>query len=306
MSESQNLAPSTGLRIPKACENCRTRKIKCNGANPCKTCQQRDIPCIYRDVIRQRRKKQHQERHSEDSQTLLRVGVTSENSARQHCSPGPSQQSGRPKQSVLCTFPNSVSATHMASPSCKVQLYYGPTSHFSLMQHIYRDLVSTPQLAQSEPQGEVEEAGAGLDLFSFRRIFFGTPVGVRDPAGGSSVADGIAMFLPFGLAKTFLQRFLSTLYNLTPFRPKKDFESLLEQLYDPNLSLRADTLNRLLILLSLACGALGTEHCAWGDVLFEEVKASSTTLDDVVNLQTVQLSLLMISLLFLASTWSGH
>lgn len=281
--EDQESSPAAGLRIPKACEACRTRKVKCNGANPCKTCQQRNLPCVYRNFARQRRKKQ-QERRLADNLTLPDVGTAPEYEAR----------SGRPKNSVMYGFHNSVSATHMTSPSCKVQLYYGPTSHFSLMQHIYRDLVSAPQAAQSLPQSEVEEAGAGLDLFSFRRIFFGSPAETHDSARTLSAADAATIFLPYDIAKTFLQRYLSSIYHLTKFKSREAFERQLDQLYTANVNAHAGpNVDRLLVLLSLACGALGTEHHGWGELLFERVKASSKDLDDVVNLQTVQLSLLM-------------
>lgn len=293
--EDQESSPAAGLRIPKACEACRTRKVKCNGANPCKTCQQRNLPCVYRNFARQRRKKQ-QERRLADNLTLPDVGTAPEYDAR----------SGRPKNSVMYDFHNSVSATHMTSPSCKVQLYYGPTSHFSLMQHIYRDLVSAPQAAQSLPQSEVEEAGAGLDLFSFRRIFFGSPAETHDSARTLSAADAATIFLPYDIAKTFLQRYLSSIYHLTKFKSREAFERQLDQLYTANVNAHAGpNVDRLLVLLSLACGALGTEHHGWGELLFERVKASSKDLDDVVNLQTVQLSLLMISFSSPVLVWSS-
>lgn len=191
-------------------------------------------------------------------------------------------------------FPNSVSATHMASPSCQMQLYYGPTSHFSLMQHIYRDLVSNPT-AQPEPSGGVDEASAGLDLFSFRRIFFGTPDN-HEPGKSTGGGDTPIMFLPHDLARVFMSRFLSSLYHMTPYRPKAYYESCLERLYDPSPSAHPDTLTQAIVLIILATAALGTEYFSWGDILYDRVKASLATYDDVVNLQTVQISVLMISL----------
>ncbi|KAJ6138811.1 hypothetical protein N7471_005297 [Penicillium samsonianum] len=176
-------------------------------------------------------------------------------------------------------FPNSVSATHIASPSCRMQLYYGPTSHFSLMQHIYRDLVSNPT-SQPEPSGGVEEAGAGLDLFSFRRIFFGTP-DFHENNKSLGKGDLSMMFLPYDLAKLFLSRFLSSLYHLTPLRPKIYYEQCLDRLYNSSPADHLDALTQAILLLSMASAALGTEHFAWGDVLFERVKASLTAFDDV-------------------------
>jgi len=174
-----------------------------------------------------------------------------------------------------------------------MQLYYGPTSHFALMQHVYRDLVSNPS-AQSEPSGGVDEAGAGLDLFSFRRIFFGNP-DTHEGAKASALGDTPVMFLPYELAKLFLSRFLTTLYHMMPHRPKSWWEQCLEDLYNPSPSIHPDTLTRAILLLGLATGSLGTEYFAWGDVLLDRVKASITSFDDVVNLETVQISFLMIS-----------
>ncbi|KAI2692599.1 transcriptional regulator family: Fungal Specific TF [Penicillium roqueforti] len=273
MSEASDKAQA-GWRIPRACQECRKRKIKCNGLTPCKTCQLRNTPCIYRDYIRHRRKKHENEE------------ATERNSPRQASPTGVPQRTA----SVMNDFPNSVSATHMASPSCRMQLYYGPTSHFSLMQHIYRDLVSNPA-SQPEPSGGVEEAGAGLDLFSFRRIFFGTPDFHENKSLGKG--DLSMMFLPYDLAKLFLSRFLSSLYHLMPLRPKIYYEQCLDKLYNSSPTDHLDAFAQAILLLAMASAALGTDHFAWGDVLFERVKASLTAFDDVVNLQTIQISLHM-------------
>ncbi|KZN91513.1 Thiamine repressible genes regulatory protein [Penicillium chrysogenum] len=279
MSEASDKA-QPAWRIPRACQECRKRKIKCNGLTPCKTCQLRNTPCIYRDYIRHRRKKHEYEEAGE------------RNSPRQASSSGV-PPSGQHTASVMNDFPNSVSATHMASPSCQMQLYYGPTSHFSLMQHIYRDLISNPT-SHPEPSGGVEEAGAVLDLFSFRRIFFGTP-DIHESIKSLGTGELSTMFLPYDLAKLFLSRFLSSFYHLMPYRPKMYYEQCLNRLYSSSPTEHLDALTRAIVLLAMATAALGTEHFAWGDVLFERVKASLTAFDDVVNLQTIQISVLMIS-----------
>lgn len=190
-------------------------------------------------------------------------------------------------------YPNSVSATHMASPSCQVQLYYGPTSHFSLMQHVYRDLVSNPG-APPRPADGIEEAGAGLDLFSIRRIFFGIPDS-HEMGKPNGTGDMSLMFLPHDLAKILLSGFLSTLYTLMPFQSPERLEASLEDLYTRTPSAHPDTLTQAMMLLILGIASIGTEHNAWADILFERAKALVVPFDDVVNIQTVQISLLMIS-----------
>lgn len=292
MAETSSEA-STGWRISKACQECRKRKIRCNGLNPCKTCHLRNTACVYRDFVRHRRKKHEYERsqHNDSPSRKTSIGDGDEDSLDLAQPPGRASSS-------MQDLPNSVSATHMASPSCQMQLYYGPTSHFSLMQHVYRDLVANPTNQPGAPSREVEQAGAGLDLFSHRRIFFGAP-DAHEGGKGSSAGDTSSMFLPFELAKLFLCRYLSTLYCLVPFRPRAYLDQCLDQLYSFSPALHPDTLSQSALLLVLAIGSLGTEYYAWGEILFERVKASLTAFDDVVNLQTVQISLLMIRLSFL-------
>lgn len=292
MAETLQSGEPSGWRIPKACQECRKRKIKCNGVNPCKTCRVRNTPCVYRDVIRQRKKKKH---GVVDEGLASRESTRPELGTQQPSSPLP-QPVGRRNKSASYTFHNSVSATHMASPSCKVQLYYGPTSHFTLMHEIYRGLVSNQTTHPEEPQGEVEEAGAGLDMFSVRGIFFGTPAETHDPNKGIDTTVAPVMFLPYELARIFLQRFLSTLYHLVPFWSKELYERQLEHLYLPSSGTGSDACANSILLMALAMGSLGTQHYRWGDILFERVKASCPSWDDVVNLEIVQLSLMMISI----------
>jgi hypothetical protein len=164
------------------------------------------------------------------------------------------------------------------------------------MHEIYRGLVSNQTNHPEEPQGEVEEAGAGLDMFSVRGIFFGTPAETHDPNKGINTTVAPVMFLPYELARIFMQRFLSTLYHLVPFWSKELYERQLEHLYLPSSGTGSDTCSNSILLMALAMGSLGTQHYRWGDILFERVKASCSSLDDVVNLETVQLSLMMISI----------
>lgn len=195
------------------------------------------------------------------------------------------------------SFNNSVSATHMTSPSNKVQLYYGSTSHFALIHEIYRDLTAHPAGHAEAPRGRVEEAGAGLDMLSFRTIFFGIPADPhKDPTRGSGRSEPNVMFLSYELASKFLDSFLSTLYGLLPVWPRELFYRRLEQLYGSRPAPCSDKYHCVL-MMALALGALVTEHHAWGGVLYDRVKASCSAFDDIVNLQTVQQFLFMISLL---------
>ncbi|BCS30641.1 Zn(II)2Cys6 transcription factor [Aspergillus puulaauensis] len=279
MADNEPAAPPN-WRIPKACQECRQRKIKCSGDNPCKTCQLRRTPCIYREVIRQRRKRNHG------------LGDTSHPTGDRLGLDGPprpeSMQPQAHREERPLSFNNSVSATHMTSPSNKVQLYYGSTSHFALMHEIYRDLTAH-QTGQNDhgPHGRVEEAGAGLDMLSFRTIFFGIPAHPhKDSARGPNGADPHIMFLSYDLARRFLDAFLSTLYGLLPIWPAEQFARRLGQIYGSQPPPRTDK-HQCILIMALALGSLITEeNHAWGDVLYEQVKVSCSAFDDTVNIQT--------------------
>lgn len=43
-------------RVPRACENCRSRKVRCDGETPCSGCRTSSINCVYRTVSRPRRR----------------------------------------------------------------------------------------------------------------------------------------------------------------------------------------------------------------------------------------------------------
>ncbi|KAL2812719.1 C6 zinc finger domain protein [Aspergillus granulosus] len=280
MVETESPAQPAGWRIPKACQQCRKRKIKCNGETPCKTCQSRNTPCLYRDVIRSRKRK-HQDERESTGEAPWPTGPSRPDSLQPPASHRPDPP---------LDFNNSVSATHMASPSSKVQLYYGSTSHFALINEIHRDMTANPA-NRAQGQGRVEEAGAGLDMFSFRCIYFGIPLDSNAPSG-SGTRDPQLMILPYHLASEFLQAFLHSLHHLMPIWSPETFQRRLEQLYDTRLPANTDQRDGVL-LMALAMGSCVTEHHAWGDILYERVKSSYSPYDDNVTLESIQLSLLM-------------
>ncbi|KAI9484206.1 MAG: hypothetical protein EXX96DRAFT_521113 [Benjaminiella poitrasii] len=46
-------------KIVKACKDCRRRKVKCDGATPCSTCQRSSIPCIFESTSPKRGATKH-------------------------------------------------------------------------------------------------------------------------------------------------------------------------------------------------------------------------------------------------------
>ncbi|KAL1970368.1 hypothetical protein VTN77DRAFT_5528 [Rasamsonia byssochlamydoides] len=262
-------------RISKACQECRRRKIRCDGGEPCKHCKQRKAECIYRGFVRQRKRK-HELISSKSPDSPLSLDPTG---TAQSKSSGPSRN----------ILHHSVAATHMASPSCIIQLYYGPTSNFSLMQLMYRQLVEGVGDVPEPAGSEVEEAGPGLDLFSHRRLFFGDLAGNQD----TSTNDSGLIFIHPSLASQYLERYLSTTYYLMPFAPKEEYRRRLEQLYSDPRTMALESPDVTIMLLILASGAAMMEEEERAEFLFKKAKANAAKFEELVNLQAIQIPLMM-------------
>jgi Fungal Zn(2)-Cys(6) binuclear cluster domain len=310
-------------RISKACQECRRRKIRCDGGEPCQHCKQRGSECEYRGFVRQRKRKHELMSKNEDAAANTddeRGDPSVESSSARRASTlpvhrkdtssnlGPNDNpavtgnkgSGGGSSSSKNAFMDySVAATHVASPSCIIQLYYGPTSNFSLMQLMYRQLVEglgdgqgDPSLARRE---EVEEVGAGLDLFSLRRLFFGDLAGNQDMSLSEITGSSSLLFMHPSTASKYLERYLSTIYYLMPWQSKERFRQKVNLLYQDGQDMPLDSPEATIIILVLACGAAMVGDTERGEFLFKKAKANAAGFDELVNLQAIQVPLLMIS-----------
>lgn len=316
MADEASTSEIPRWRISKACEECRRRKIRCDGGEPCQHCKLRNSECEYRGFVRHRKRKHEVvskdgAEDNEDDGRSVKVG-NSFNTNNINNSAGTLSSDAAPASSHLPTrsasggaaaensrdnvINYSVAATHVASPSCVIQLYYGPSSNFSLMQLMYRQLVEGYGEASSRGD-EVEEAGPGLDLFSHRRLFFGDLAGSQD----MSISDrgdlsSSIFFVHPSTATKYLDRYLSTIYHLMPWQPKDEYRRKLEQLYDRQNFMSLESPEATIMLLILAMGAAMTEEIDQGNFIFQRAKANAAKFDDLVNLQAIQIPLMMISL----------
>lgn len=196
---------------------------------------------------------------------------------------------------------SSVSATDWTAANLSLQLYYGPTSSFALMQTIYRDLIpgySNNPINSGRNHGEqMEETGDGLDMFQFRSIFFGMS---RDDHTLSSMARPTVpdlLFIPYPVAKDLLDRYLSSLYHLTPFKAKQAFIDELDELYRVPHESAQNHARQHMVLLAIGIAALNTEHYRLSAPLMQRVSSEIAAMREVVNIESVQTSLIMISIL---------
>lgn len=317
-------------RNPKACQQCRRRKIRCDGGEPCRHCQQKNVDCEYRGFVRQRKRKHELEVRNDVDASDVGNADSSDKATSQPAFPRAAQSSseksaGAPKSNAALRHTETadgrrnrrrsagltdygVAATHVASPSCVMQLYYGPHSNFSLMQLMYRQLVdglgnskglsNHNSSSSSRQRDEVEEVGPGLDLFSFRRLFFGDLAGNQDaslPGAALDPGSNSLFFIRESTASRYLERYLSTYYYLAPWKSKEFYRQELVGLFDKRNQLSSNDPQTTLLILMLALGAIEMKDDEMGDCLYKKAKANAMTFDDIVNVQTVQVPILMIS-----------
>ncbi|CAM1507979.1 Fc.00g048270.m01.CDS01 [Cosmosporella sp. VM-42] len=288
---------STKWRISKACHECRAKKIRCNGEDPCERCKIRGVSCVYREKARNRARKRQAPVTNElatshatpsvdasDDGLTTTAGVNGANSYPL-TTPGPGGS-----RSIHI---HSVAATHRASPSCLLQLYYGPSSNFALLNSIYHQIEGTRPNSPSR-EGGVEEVGPSLDLFRHRRLFFGDLADTQRPFSFSE--DCSAMLLDPTTARRLLERYLSTYWHGLPVIPKDVYRRRLDELFRPPAIFSFDAPDTILIMMAIALGACMTGEDIIADFLFQKAKLGAAKLDEVVNVQVVQIHLIMISL----------
>ncbi|KAI7766249.1 hypothetical protein LZL87_001362 [Fusarium oxysporum] len=292
---------TTKWRISKACQECRAKKIKCNGETPCQNCSMRNLSCVYREKARNRTRKvkprtaayeiimSHDAMDSTSLEPSDEGTVPPTPNADDTASVGPT---GSVMDSERSLTHNSVAATHRASPSCFLQLYYGPSSNFALLNSIYHQIAGTCPNDPPSRSGIVEEVGPGLDLFSHRRLFFGD---LADNQRPSSVPDDCsAMLIDPDTAHRLLERYLLTYWHGLPIMSKDHYRRRLSALYQPPGIFDYDAPETIIIMLAVGLGASMTGEEAIADFLFQKTKQGVAKLDEVVNMQMVQIHLLMI------------
>ncbi|TGO44797.1 hypothetical protein BCON_0460g00010 [Botryotinia convoluta] len=304
-------------RISKACQQCRRRKIKCDGAAKCNNCEQISGICNYRSTTRLRKStKRAVAQQQQQPSSLIENQPNSDTplASLEHQQHSPLSNSelsyerlqtvqehnlgfqfsafqNQDDQSATAGINRSIAATHITSASCILQLYYGASSNFSFLQQVDHSLYGAAN--PPRPCNEVEEGGARLDLYGQRSLFFGTPDDNFQSNGFAGISP--LTFLSDQLAESFLQDYLKTIYNLHPFQPSQELHRLLKLSYEKPQTGNLTTDETAILMAVLAIGATMTKNTSWAEMLAEKAKNSANALGHIVNLQAVQLSLLLIS-----------
>jgi hypothetical protein len=271
-------------RLSKACDGCRTRKVRCDGGRPCQPCEVRRMVCHYRGKCRRRRNAAFY------ANKYRQVGQSP--TERDSESPGNHTD-----------MAEGVYATEFLSSACPLQLYYGPSSNFFLLQRIHHHLVPPTGMGDSFSV-HTDEAGNGLDRFRYRGLFFGrsfagpqSPVASSDPFQNNRIMvkwSLLTSLLPRDLAMQFVGRFIGMELPFLSFINGVYVRTSIQAVYEDSRN-SVSLPEYIQLAACLALGATMTEHVYWAERLFCQVQELSVALDDAVNLETVQIALIMIS-----------
>ncbi|KAK1533300.1 C6 zinc finger domain-containing protein [Colletotrichum paranaense] len=276
-----------GGKIPKACEPCRRRKIKCSGHKPCRQCENKPSDCVYRLKPRVRLSSKRAAVTVANAETGH--GVSTPGSNRVRRDEAASQRSAEELQQHVAQTEvyHSVAAAHHAPKSTdSSQLFYGPSSNSAFLQQIHRGLLSG-QYGQSHAR-DVQEGGPGLDMFMQRNIFFGMPLKINvEPAQPASCPVSLLQ------AEEFVLHFKTTHLSSLPFFTPPELDDMVPTLFNYTPETTFQPQRKTVFLAALALGALGTSQTDAAESLFIHAKKEAAIYEDSVTLPMIQFSILM-------------
>lgn len=276
-------------KIPKACDPCRRRKTRCNGERPCQNCHGEPTACSYRTKARIRQRKVPAPPESAASTT---TGQTTRQDAIIAAPPPPPDCiSGERDTCLDASGHDGVVATD-ANDS---QIYYGPSSNYTLAQHIRRIILHPPSTPTTAASGlATQDVSHVLDVYMQRHLFFGPPQ--RADVFATPLLDGniaITDILPRPTATRFLDSFKLATLNLLPFFTCQSLDILLDKMYVGGSDEALTSQRRALLLIVLAIGALSETDTRLAETIFLAAKKENELREDVVSLETIQFSLLV-------------
>ncbi|PSR75493.1 hypothetical protein BD289DRAFT_379262, partial [Coniella lustricola] len=295
---------------PKACEPCRRRKIRCDGATPCNRCGKKPSDCTYRLRTRIRKRKSERAtaaapaaavangpapRAEQTIRVPVSTGSLSSPALNRILKVDEAEQDGK-VDSAYSTVYQSVTAAHEHGGGREwtenSRLYYGPASQFAFLHQVHRGILSSSG-SQGQPDREVQEGGAGLDLFLQRSFFFGTASRVDRSL---ILRPAVSLFpdVPLGQVQVFLDAYKASINRMVPLFTNEELDVMLQNAFgDAEQNQGRPSQMRALTALILAIGALATPETDAAEMLLQRAKYEAVLFEDTVSLPMIQFSLLL-------------
>ncbi|RMY60963.1 hypothetical protein D0864_13011, partial [Hortaea werneckii] len=282
-------------------EQCRRRKIRCSGGQPCVYCQDRaPRDCLYRVKNRDRPRKVTAE-HRQPSPAQENASSSSRREKQDTDRPSHFFTSHKSSINVKRDYKDAdhfsqeeldrgLTAVHHPGMEDSTQLFYGPTSNFAFIQQIHRGVLLKAAEKQASSSSKQTNEGKRahsdvLDQFVQRSIFFGTPSRIDLTTG--SLND---VSYPDALALT--TNYNTTTHNLLPFFAEGELEQLVRELYSVEPLSAQPSQKRAITLAVLGLGALSTPRTSVAEALYAQAKVCAAPFEDAVTLTMIQFSLL--------------
>ncbi|PSN73074.1 hypothetical protein BS50DRAFT_596769 [Corynespora cassiicola Philippines] len=191
--------PGSNTHLHNACINCKSRKIRCSGEQPCLSCGRHGRACVYQPLKPRGRKRKDFSSNPTPGSPI-------------HTSPGPLAAKRLEQLRTGVTI---------RQPGTGAVQFYGPASHISFMYAFYRRIHRNPNASDSEEAFRAMQEW-GLDKFTF-------PL--------RTITHTVPSALQACLCREKCVSFIDTFFNVChpqyPFLVRKEVERQWERLWEP-------------------------------------------------------------------------
>ncbi|KAF9887093.1 hypothetical protein FE257_010587 [Aspergillus nanangensis] len=239
------MAPSPRERVSRACEHCRSRKIKCNGEHPCNGCSKHPERCVYRTgLIRKRKSRQNKESFKPPANLLPATQSPIAPGDLSHLIPMDDPAHFKRQHELRAGI-------GVSNPATGNFQFYGPSSGFCFLQRVYQRIMqcSPNESLLNRRSCSVPDA---LQKWGMERFMFAADAGNSDPRRGSSwPADA---FLPRSLGDHFIDAYFRIMHPQIPVLVHSEILETWEQMWETPVRGRS-LKNQEILFMVLAIGS---------------------------------------------------
>ncbi|KAE8348399.1 fungal-specific transcription factor domain-containing protein [Aspergillus coremiiformis] len=238
------MTPFPRERVPRACEHCRSRKIKCNGEQPCSACARNPQRCAYRTGSIRTRKNRHTKEQPRAPATLLPA-----------VSQSPALHGDYPNIRLIDDPAHYKRQYELragigaSNPETGNFQFYGPSSCAAFLQRVYQRIQnssSRESLLASRP-GPIPD---GLQKWGLERFMF-----TADSDGALRRSRLAAeAFLPQALGDMFIEAYFRTVHPQMPVLVYSEILDSWKQMWETPIQGRP-VKNQEILFMVLALGA---------------------------------------------------
>ncbi|PWY68870.1 hypothetical protein BO83DRAFT_418739 [Aspergillus eucalypticola CBS 122712] len=283
-------------RVFKACESCRQRKVKCDGARPCHSCIKHSTPCIFRKSAR---------RQLGNSKQVLPAAQSVEESISpdsDSCTSQSTRSWNAQQRSDLRYVLRAPKTSEGRSGRGKITRIFGPTSPVAVLNLIL-DLIAESYGSHHHNLTEGSPIRQHIDVQEYLRQAFATNDVLCSPSLNLS-PPGPLDTVPVQVQSLLLERYIKTSWKILPFQSPDSLRSCLSRLSYQPISQDEDKARRSIMFPLLAIGSITTGHGNIGEMFIREAQRNKATPLYMGDILALQSDMLMISDFSFFNCWA--